>query len=305
MISRQEFPKNTRPLGVNTPMNTLQWDDVRYFLTLSREGSLSASARVLKVEHSTVARHVGNLEKTLRVKLFDRLARGWVLTKEGAELSKQAELLEQEMHSLWRAALTSTTLSGKVRVSAPPILMSDFLVPRLPAFQEKYPDIELEVIGETRGVDLTRGEADIALRMVEPGSPQLVARLLCNVSYGVYATPAWLERPQSERSFIGLDQDSPCRQKAWLENQADRPRYALRTNDIHAMCHAAVSGIGLALLPRFMVAEETRLVAVPMQETPPPCPLYLVMHADVRRAPRIRATADFLIDLIQSHAHHF
>jgi DNA-binding transcriptional LysR family regulator len=70
---------------------------------------------VREVEHSTVARHVGNLEKTL-VKLADRLARGWVLTKEGAELSKQAELLEQEMHSLWRAAPTSTTLSGKVRV---------------------------------------------------------------------------------------------------------------------------------------------------------------------------------------------
>ncbi|AKN66412.1 LysR family transcriptional regulator [Herbaspirillum seropedicae] len=286
-------------------MNTLQWDDVRYFLTLSREGSLSASARVLKVEHSTVARHVGNLEKTLRVKLFDRLARGWVLTTEGAELSKQAEQLEVEMHSLWRAALANTTLSGKVRVSAPPILMSDFLVPRLPAFQEKYPDIELEVIGEARGVDLTRGEADIALRMGEPVSPLLVARMLCNVSYSVYGIPAWLERPESERSFIGLDQESPCRQKAWLESQVDQRRYALRTNDIRAMCHAAMSGIGLALLPRFMVAEDTRLVAIPMPETPPPCPLYLVMHSDVRRAPRIRATADFLIDLIQSQAHNF
>lgn len=76
MISSKEFPKKRHSVCINTPMNTLQWDDVRYFLTLSREGSLSASARVLKVEHSTVARHVGNLEKTLRVKLFDRLARG-------------------------------------------------------------------------------------------------------------------------------------------------------------------------------------------------------------------------------------
>lgn len=286
-------------------MNTLQWDDVRYFLTLSREGSLSASARMLKVEHSTVARRVGNLEKALGVKLFDRLARGWVLTREGEELSRKAELLEMEMLSLWRAASTNATLSGTVRVSAPPILMSDFLVPRLPYFQEKYPDIELELIGETRGADLTRGEADIALRMVEPGSPQLVARLLCNVSYNVYAIPAWLERPESERTFIGFDESSSLWQKTWLENHAGRRRYALRTNDMRGMYHAALSGIGLALLPRFMVAEDSRLVAIPMPETPPVCPLYLVMHADVRRAPRIRATADFLIDLVQSQAHNF
>lgn len=286
-------------------MNTLQWDDVRYFLTLSREGSLSASARLLKVEHSTVARHVGNLEKTLKVKLFDRLARGWVLTREGVELSRQAELLEMEMLSLWRTALANTTLSGTVRLSAPPILMSDFLVPRLTSFQEKYREIELELIGESRGADLTRREADIALRMSEPKSPQLVARLLCNVSYKLYGIPAWLERPQSERSFIGLDQGSGCWQKIWLEKYVNPRSYALRTNDIHAMYHAALSGIGLALLPRFMVAEDSRLVTIPMPETAPACPLYLVMHADVRRAPRIRATADFLIDLVQSHAHNF
>lgn len=286
-------------------MKTLQWDDVRYFLTLSREGSLSASARVLKVEHSTVARRVSNLEKTLRVKLFDRLARGWILTKEGVELSRQAESLETEMLALWRTALTNTTLSGKVRVSAPPILMSDFLVPRIQCFQEKYPDIELELIGETRGADLTRGEADIALRMVEPNSPQLVARLLCNVSYNLYAIPAWLERPRSEHAFIGFDQASSHWQKTWLENHAGHRQYALRSNDIRAMYHAALSGIGLALLPRFMVAGESQLAVVPMLEIPPVCPLYLVMHTDVRRAPRIRATADFLIDLIQSQAHNF
>ena len=289
----------------NSRMDDLQWDDVRYFLTLSREGSLSASARLLKVEHSTVARHVDSLEKTLRIKLFDRLARGWVLTQDGVELFKRAELLEVDMRSLWRAAMANTTLSGTVRLSAPPILMSDFLVPRLTSFHGKYPDIELELIGETRGADLARGEVDIALRMVEPSGPELVARLLCKVSYNLYGIPAWLETPESDRTYIGLDHGSGSWQKNWLESFAGQDRFALRTNDMRAMYHATLSGIGLSLLPRFMVAQDSRLVPIPTPKTPPVCPLYLMMHADVRKAPRIRATADFLIDLVQSQAHHF
>lgn len=288
-----------------TGMDALQWDDVRYFLALSREGSLSATARTLKVEHSTVARRVSSLEQTLKVKLFDRLARGWVLTAEGEELAKQAALLEEEMLALWRAALGNTTLSGTVRLSAPPILLNDFLVPRLQCFREKYPDIDLELIGETRGADLMRGEADIALRMIEPTSPQLVARLLCDVSYNLYATPDWLQPADAEQVFIGFDEGSRHWQKIWLDNHVGRRRHALRTNDMRAMYHAALAGMGLALLPRFLADADPRLVVVPSLPEPLTCPLYLVMHSDVRRAPRIRATADFLIELFQSAAQTF
>lgn len=283
-------------------MDTLQWDDVRYFLALSREGTLSATARALNVEHSTVARRVSNLESTLKVKLFDRLSRGWVLTAEGESLARQAALLEEDMLCLWRAALGNSTLSGTVRLSAPPILMQELLVPRIKGFHEKYPDINLELIGETRGADLMRGEAEIAVRMVEPTNPQLVARLLCDVTYNLYATSAWALQPRDEWVFIGFDDSCRHWQKTWLEQQVGRQRYALRTNDLRAMYQAARAGLGVALLPRFLAGCDSQLVVMPMLEEPLRCPLYLAMHADVWRAPRVRATAEFLIELFQAEA---
>jgi DNA-binding transcriptional LysR family regulator len=284
-------------------MEMMQWDDVRYFLALSRQGTLSGAARALKVEHSTVARRVTNLEQVLKVKLFDRLARGWVLTVEGQELVKKAELLEEEMMALWRAALGSAALAGPVRLSAPPILLTDFLVPRLVPLLRRYPEIELETIGEMRGADLARGEVDIAMRMVEPTSPQLVVRRLGDVSYALFASEVWHTLAEAELAFIGFDERSRHSQHAWLRRQVGVRRYALRTNDLRAMYHAAQSGLGIALLPRFLVRPADGLRALPIESDALTCPIYLVMHADVRRSPRVRAVADFLVELFQSHGH--
>lgn len=280
-------------------MDSLQWDNIRYFLALSRQGSLSATARALKVDHSTVARRVSNLEKLLRIKLFTRLARGWVLTAEGQALAKQAELLEEEMLSLWRVAMGNSSLSGTVRLSAPPLLLNEFLVPRLNEFARRYADIDLVLIGETRGADLARAEADIALRMIQPTNSQLVMRRLGDVAYNLYAVRRWHDVDEPEQAFIGFDEATHNAQKAWLDNYVGERRYALRTNDMRAMYHAAAGGLGIALLPQFLVGTDSRLESMAGLATPFSCPLFLVMHADVRRTPRVRATADFLAELFQ------
>lgn len=286
-------------------MKSMQWDDVRHFLALSREGSLSATARVLRVDHSTVARRVTSLETALQTKLFDRMARGWLLTEKGQELARQASLLEEEMQALWRAASCHAALSGRVRISAPPLLLNEFLVPRLSGFTQKHPAIELELIGETRGADLNRSEADIALRMCMPTNAQLVARRLCQVSYMLYGLEKWRQAPEQEQVFIGFDRASLDWRKTWLELHVGPRRYALRTNSMRAMCHAALSGLGIALLPCFLARANERLGPVPGLAEPLTCPVYLVMHSDVRRAPRIRATADFLIALFQAEEGYF
>jgi DNA-binding transcriptional LysR family regulator len=280
-------------------MDSVQWDNVRYFLALSRQGSLSATARALKVEHSTVARRVSSLEESLSIKLFDRLARGWVLTAEGQELAKQATLLEEEMLSLWRAAMGNSSLAGTVRLSAPPLLLNEFLVPRLNEFARKFAEIDLVLIGETRGADLARGEADIALRMVAPTNSQLVTRRLGDVAYNLYAVRRWHEVDESEQAFIGFDDGTQSAQKAWLDNHVGERRFSLRTNDMRAMYHAAAGGLGIAFLPQFLAGTDPRLEPMPGPATPFTCPLFLVMHGDMRRAPRIRATADFLVELFQ------
>lgn len=294
----------------------MHWDDLKYFLALSREGSLSATARSLKIEHTTVARRVSNLEQALEIKLFDRLARGWTLTAEGQELYARVCLIEEEMQALQRIALGQSTLAGRVRVSVPPLLLSHFVLPHLDAFHEAYPQIELELIGERRGANLGRGEADIALRLSEPQEPELVARTLGHIRYGLYGTKKMCALPNDEQRFIGFDDSiAELPQKLWLDNylhnhicinnvsvssagkhQGNRS-YTTRSNDMMIMCQAAAQGWGIALLPKFLAATDDRLQSLNVMDTPLTLPVYLVMHADVRLAPRIRATADCFINM--------
>lgn len=282
-------------------MDTMQWDDVRYFLALARQGSLSATARSLQVEHTTVARRVTGLEQALQVKLFDRLPRGWVLTPEGLQLFEQARFLEEEMMSLQRAALNRSSLAGRIRLSVPPLLMNFFLLPHLGKFRSMYPEIDLELIGERRTTNMMGGEADIALRIKEPDEPGLIARPLAEIHYGLYGTAQCLATAEPQQSFIGFDNSIPdLPQKRWLDEHVGSRHYTLLTNDMMTMYQAALHHWGIAFLPRILGETDRRLHLTP-EPLPPTRSIYLVMHPDVRRAPRIRAMADFIVHIFQAH----
>lgn len=286
----------------NDPMKTMQWDDVRYFLALARQGSLSATARFLGIEHSTVARRVSSFEQALGLKLFDRLPRGWTLTHEGQALFERASLLEIDMHSLQRTALGQSALAGRVRVTAPPLVLNFFVLPHLDEFHAMYPQIELELVGERHAAHLERGESDIALRMSEPHEPDLVARNLGQINYGLYGTQEYCASPESERKFIGFDGSMPdLPQKLWLDSHVGTRPYSLRSNDMLAMYQAAGQGWGIALLPKFLAVKNHSLQLMEAAN-PPSLTMYLVMHADIRRAPRVRSTADYLIKMFSLHA---
>ena len=281
----------------------LQWDDVRYFLALARQGSLSAASRSLGVEHSTVARRVEALERALGLRLFDRLPRGWTLTTEGEALVVQAKGLEDQAIAFSRAALGVASLAGTVRISAPPMTASHFLAPRLATLREAWPDIDLELIGESRDADLAHGEAELALRLARPTAAGLAARALGRMGSGLYASPAHAVRPPQEWVFLGYDRSlGQVAQHTWLEGIADGRRFVLRSNDLAVLYQACRAGLGIALLPHFLARSDTALVAVPCDNAPPPRSLWLVVHPDVRRSPRVRAVADSLAEIIAAAA---
>jgi DNA-binding transcriptional LysR family regulator len=282
---------------------TLDWDDIRYFVELARQGKLSATARVLQVEHSTVARRIGMLETRLGVRLFDRLPKHWVLTAEGEELLAQARRVEDEALAFARAGAGASTLRGVVRLSAPPVFASVFLVPRLGALRARWPAIALEIIGEVREADLYRREADLALRMARPSQDGLAARPLAQTGYGLYAAPGWFERPAEEWEFIGHGEamkETP--QQKWLAKfVAGRP-YAFWTNDAAAMLAACRAGLGVAVLPHFLGRGDPMLALHPEYGQVLSRPLWLAVHPDVRRAPRVTLMAELLAALLQEHA---
>lgn len=289
--------KNTEIPGADK--RGLQWDDIRFFLELARAGSLSGAARRLRVEHSTVARRVEALEQSLGIRLFDRLPKAWSLTAEGEMLVAQAGRLDDEAQAFSRAALGVSSLQGTVRISAPPVMAGHFLVPRLAALRARWQNLDLEVIGESRDANLARGEADLAIRMSRPTAPGLAARCIGEMGYGLYAARGYTDRPAESWEFLGYD-DSLVQvpQQRWLTQIAGNRRFVFRSNDLTALLNATRAGLGIAVLPHFLAANDDALSRV----SDPVCPtvrqIWLVMHPDVRRSPRVRLLADLLVEVV-------
>jgi len=152
----------------------LDWEDVRYFVALARNGTLSATARGLRVNHTTVARRIASLETLLGRALFDRRANGYALTAEGRAVLNEASAMDQAALSVLRRIDVGTELSGLVRLAAGRVLAERFLIDRLRGLHERYPAIDLEVIGGSRVVSLAKREADIALRTGQPRTASLL-----------------------------------------------------------------------------------------------------------------------------------
>lgn len=275
------------------------WDDIRLFLALAREGSLSAAARQLKVDHSTVARRISALEKTLGLRLFDRLARGYVLTEEGETLLTTAGRMEAEALALERQASGRPSLQGNVRISTSPMLASLFLAPRLVEVRFRHPDIRIALSGSNRVVDLNRREADIALRLTKPSESGLIARRMGAVGFGLYASPQYLAAHRvKDYGFIGYDESlGQISQQHWLEQQLGSRPIVFLCSDMTTMYHAACAGMGVAVLPHFVGTTDPKLRRVAAEGSAPDREIWLLVHPDLRRAPRIRAVMDYLIAL--------
>jgi DNA-binding transcriptional LysR family regulator len=283
------------------PIAALRWDDIRYFLCVARGGSLSEAARTLGVQHSTVARRIDAMEQALGARLFDRLPRGWPITEEGRALVERAGRIEEEAHGFARAARGAVTLHGAVRLSVPPVFGSHFFVPRLAAFRRAYPAVLLDVVGETRAANLFRREADLSVRLSRPQEPGLAARRLGTMRFALYGTPEWAARRCEQWEFIGYNEtlaDAP--QQQWLARFAqDRP-FALIANDLVSIHRACQAGMGVALLPRFIANGDVTLQEI---DTQPACDvereIWLAVHPDVRRSPRVQAVAEALAEAVR------
>jgi DNA-binding transcriptional LysR family regulator len=220
----------------------LDWEDVRYFVALARHRTLSATARALRVNHATVARRIASLETLLGHPIFDRRARGYALTAEGKALVNHANAMNEAALSILRRLDAGTELSGRVRLAAGRVLAERFLIDRLRAFHERYPAIDLEVIGGSRVVSLAKREADIALRYGSPKDSELVARRVARLTFGLYASPDYRDKLKAGEPpvFIGFDENSEFVAEAqWLERHFGDHRFSFRTSSQTTQAAAA------------------------------------------------------------------
>src|SRR5260221_5323689 len=173
----------------------LDWDDLRHFLAIARQGSLSAAARSLSVRQSTMGRRLAALEERSGAKLLQRTPRGYVLTPTGEAILGNVERIESEALAVERVITgKDVKLEGTIRVTAVETLAVEILTPIFHAFQEAYPGIALDLVTDARNLSLTRREAEVALRLTRPTQQELVARRVTDFSVGIYAAQSYLDR---------------------------------------------------------------------------------------------------------------
>lgn len=292
----------------------MEWDDLKYFLAVARAGSLSGAAKALKSSAATVGRRIGELERRLGARLFDRRAAGYFITEDGEAIRLKAEEIEGAIISVERATLgRDFRAMGKVRVAASDDIATYVIAPSLGRFRNSYPEISLELVAQYDLVNLTRFEADIAIRGVRPREKDLVARRIGSWDCALYAQKRYAAEHGLALGKIDFsqtdiitwtDETAHLRGGPWFKEHARSARVALKSNSRrvqHAACHA---GIGVAILPCFLADKEPNLVCVLAHERVLSVELWLVVHRDLVRSTRIRATMDFLVDTTANYRRH-
>jgi DNA-binding transcriptional LysR family regulator len=274
------------------------WDDLRVFLALARAGSVRGAARDLRVTHPTVSRRLGGLEELLGARLFERMPDGYALTEAGQEVLGLAVQMEEQVQEMGRRVLgRDTRLSGRLRVTLSGVFANRLLMPDLKAFQDAHPRVELEVETSYSMADLSRREADVAVRCTNSPPEELVGRRLMNYASAAYASLEYLAEhdpvnaPADCRWIGWTDDPNPV----WLKASA-YPNIPVRgiISDPEVQLEACKAGMGIARLGCFAADREPNLRRLPPGEPDGLMQIWILTHPDLKNTLRVRSFMEFL-----------
>ncbi len=288
----------------------LDWDKLRIFHAAAEAGSFTHAAETLHLSQSAISRQVSSLEQDIGAPLFHRHARGLILTEQGELLYRTAHDVLLKLESV-RSRLTESkdTPSGKLRVTTTVGLGSEWLTDRMQEFVELYPDIQLQLLLDNEEVDVTMRHADCAIRLRQPQQPDLIQRKIFTVHMHIYASPSYLNRfgePEQVSDFddhriITFGEPAPnyLLDVNWLE-LAGRPPGNPRTpqlqiNHMTSVKRAAQLGIGIAMLPDYMVGHDAGLVRLDIDADVPSFDSFFCYPEELRSSAKLHAFRDFLI----------
>jgi DNA-binding transcriptional LysR family regulator len=268
------------------------WDGLRIFLALTRARTLAAASRKLGVDETTVARRLARLEKDMATALMERGSGGLALTAAGEAVRAAAEQMESAALGAERRALgADRELSGRVRVTAPEILGRYFVLPALLAVHQRHPGIDVELISTITRLDVTRREADVAIRTIRPAEPGLIARKLARMAVAPYVRRSRKKPAQLAAVSYIEGMRLPLRN---VEDRVPDGRVALRTNSIATVFDAVRLGWGAGDLPCFVGDATPELKRAFPNDKPEFLDVWLIVHSDVQRTSRVRALVDQL-----------
>jgi DNA-binding transcriptional LysR family regulator len=283
----------------------LAWDDLHTVLAVSRAGSLSGAARALDIEHSTVFRRLEDIERRLGLSLFERQRNGYLINSHGEAIAEAAQVMEEAALSAERRVSgADASLKGVVRLATSEMLGAYLMPQILKDFLTENPDIEVEMDLSNRAVDLTRREADIALRATMSPPEHLIGRKVAEINTAVYAACDLVPNGISEDSleqlpWIGFDESlANVPQAKWMRERLPNVVPRLRMDSFLAVLRSAAAGVGAANLPCFAASQEPKLIRVSTPIDGPRMELWLLTHPDVRGNARVRALLDYLAEQV-------
>lgn len=288
----------------------LDWDKLRVFHAAAEAGSFTHAAETLNLSQSAISRQVSALEHDVGVPLFNRHARGLVLTEQGEMLFRTAHDVLVKLETI-KSRLTEAREkpSGVLRVTTTVGLGAGWLTVRLPEFLELYPEIQVQLILANEELDLTMRQADCAIRLRQPQQPDLIQRRLFTVHFHLYASAGYVAKHGKPVSIaelskhrivtFGVPVPSHLSELNWLETVGDfdgeRRISTLQINDILSIKRAAQAGAGIAMLPDYLVSSDAGLVQLLPGTEVPSFDTYFAYPEAMKNQAKLHAFRDFVI----------
>lgn len=289
-----------------TPLDHLDWDDLKLFLRAVRSKSVTGASRLLGISHSTVSRRLSKLEYAVGAALFERSRDGLILTNTGMIVLRRAEEIELGVNSLRADMSGRSEVSGTVRLATMEGIASLYLSSRLNTLRKRFPDLHLELITSPQTVRVARREADLFLSFFKPQGTALVSECIGGFATRLYASSSYLEKfgiPEGKgdlenHQFVGyIEELVQVEAVRWLEEFVTTPNLVFTSNSMIAQMFAASGGVGIVALPEFALQIGIGLLNV-LPELRGHRDLWLSVHQDMANRSRIRAVSRFLKELM-------
>jgi len=295
-------------VGVAT-IQLMNWDDIKVFLEVARSKRLSTASKRLHIDASTLSRRLHKLEESLATKLFERTIDGHVLTCDGEQLLQYARRMEQDAAQAFNSIKEQKELnSGRVRIGVTEAFGSYFIAPNLTELQQKFPNIQIELVHFSRDVKISRNEADIAIAVEKPKNTSTIISKLCNYQLQLYGHSQYLNTLSSPVAFDKLaeyqwvsyvDNLLFTEQLSYVKDINNNIKPSFQSTSITSQYSAIKSGLGIGILPCFMAEHDASLISLCANNVKLTRSFYLVTHPESKRLSQVNTVWQYLKKLAQ------
>ena len=291
----------------------MDWDKLKIFHTVAEAGSFTKASTILNLSQSAISRQIQSLEKDLKINLFERHARGLVLTSNGEYLFKTANDVISKLKEVEsNLSEEKNQIKGKLIVTTVVSFGTTWLTPRIKEFMDLHPEIEIELIFNDKELDLATRQADVAIRMRRPKQLNLIQKKFVNFNYHIYGSNEYLQKNGYPKNLKDLDKHkfitygkgapSPVYNPDWVlkvgSKEGKKRKSLMKVNSVYGLLLAVQSGVGLAALPDYITYNVSGLTKVLPDEPGKPTETHFVYPASLKDNARLIAFRNFLFSKV-------